>query len=43
MQLANAIEKQKELQQQQDEKNVHMDVVVATTIEPQNANLYVHI
>ncbi|XP_071571625.1 uncharacterized protein [Temnothorax nylanderi] len=37
--LANAIEKQKELQQQHEEKKVHTDVVLATTTEPQHANL----
>ncbi|KAL0113639.1 hypothetical protein PUN28_012644 [Cardiocondyla obscurior] len=37
--LTNAIEKQKELQQQYEEKKNRIDVALATTTEPQHANL----
>lgn len=43
LQLANAIEKQRELQQQYEEKKIRTDVVLATTTEPQHTNSYVHI
>jgi len=39
----SAVEKQKELQQQCDENKIHKDVVLASTTEPQHANLYVYI
>ncbi|XP_025990255.2 kinectin isoform X10 [Solenopsis invicta] len=38
IELANAVEKQKELQQQHENK-IHTDVVLATTTEPQHTNL----
>ncbi|XP_011062324.1 PREDICTED: kinectin isoform X5 [Acromyrmex echinatior] len=37
--LASAIEKQRELQQQQEDNKIHTDVVLATTTESQHANL----
>lgn len=41
MQLANAIKKETELQQQCEENKIRTDVVLATTTESQHANLYV--
>lgn len=44
LQLSNAVEKQRELQQQyEEEKKIRTDVVLATTTEPRHTNSYVHI